>query len=58
MAKVYTVKEMAKELKIGYNKAYELVATGQIKSIKIGRQIRIPEKYLDEFIENSIETRM
>jgi excisionase family DNA binding protein len=54
VAKVYTVKEMAKALKIGYNKAYELVATGEIKSIKIGRQIRIPEKYLDEFIESKI----
>jgi len=40
---VVTVNELAKMLKIGRNTAYELVRAGNVPSIKIGRQIRIPK---------------
>ncbi|WP_427340765.1 helix-turn-helix domain-containing protein [Caloranaerobacter sp. DY30410] len=43
---------LLKKLNIGKNKAYELINTGKIKSIKIGRKIRIPKKAIIEFIEN------
>ena len=36
-----TVKELQAQLKIGRNKAYELIRSGEIPSINIGRQIRI-----------------
>lgn len=37
-------------LSIGKNTAYELVRCGKIKSIRIGRQIRIPkENFRDSF---------
>lgn len=52
MIKTYTIEELQKVLQVGRNKAYELVRTGKIKSVRVGKQIRIPEKYLDEFLTN------
>lgn len=37
-------------LDIGRNTAYELVRSGQIRSIRVGRQIQIPKKALLEFL--------
>lgn len=54
MEKVLTVQEVASVLKVHFNTVYELVRQKKIKSIKIGRQIRIPEQYLFEFIEDEI----
>lgn len=47
-----TVSEMAKELKIGRNKAYELISSNEVKYIKIGKQIRIPYICLQDWINN------
>ena len=38
-------------LHIGRNTAYELVNSGQIKSIRVGRQIRIPKAEILRFLE-------
>lgn len=35
---------------IGRTKLYNLLRCGEIKQIRIGRQIRVPKKYLIEFI--------
>lgn len=48
--KVYNVSDVAKELKISINKAYELLNTGQIKYFKIGQRRKVSEHALDEFI--------
>ena len=45
-----TVPQMAKELNISRNTAYELIRSGQIRSVRIGRQIRIPRDALLEFL--------
>ena len=37
-------------LGIGRNTAYELVRSGQIRSIRIGRKIRIPRDAVAEFL--------
>ena len=37
-------------LGIGRNTAYELIRSGQIRSIRVGRQIRIPRDALLEFL--------
>ena len=37
-------------LGIGRNTAYELIRSGQIRSVRIGRQIRIPREALLEFL--------
>lgn len=38
-------------LNIGRNTAYELVRSGQIKSVRIGKQIRIPKENIRLFLE-------
>ena len=48
------VEELMPILGIGRNTAYELVRSGQIKSIRIGRQIRVPKDAVEHFLkENS-----
>ena len=37
-------------LDIGRNTAYELVRSGQVRSIRIGRQLRIPRDAVLEFL--------
>ena len=37
-------------LGIGRNTAYELVRSGQIRSIRIGRQLRIPKEAVQEYL--------
>jgi len=40
-------------LGIGRNTAYELVHSGQIKGIRIGRNIRIPKSEVIRFLNNT-----
>lgn len=47
---VLKVSEVAKILSIGRNTAYDLVRSGAIKSIRVGRQIRVSKPALLEFI--------
>lgn len=51
---IITVKELCQMLKIGKNTAYELIHSGQIKSIAIKRQIRIQKKSVISYLENEI----
>ena len=44
------VEELMPILGIGRNTAYKLIRSGQIRSIRIGRQIRIPRDALLEFL--------
>ena len=48
---ILTVKQVCEMLNIGRNNAYELVRCGEIKSVTIGRQIRIPKDNVIRFIE-------
>lgn len=45
------VEELMPILGIGRNTAYELIRSGQIRGIRIGRQIRIPRDALLEFLQ-------
>ena len=47
---VLKVEDLMPILGIGRNTAYELVRCGQIRSIRIGRQLRIPRDAVAEFI--------
>lgn len=47
------VEELMKLLDIGRNTAYELVRSGRLRSIRVGRQVRIPKNALIEFLENT-----
>jgi excisionase family DNA binding protein len=46
----YTVEQVAKMLRIGRDKVYILLRTGQLRSIKIGNSRRITDEHLAEFI--------
>ena len=57
---VYSVTEIAKLLGIGRSKAYELVRSGTIPSLRLGRRIVIPKLALSRFLaecalKNSVE---
>lgn len=45
------VEDLMSLLGIGRNTAYHLVRSGEIRSIKIGRQIRIPRQALLDYLE-------
>ena len=47
-----TVDEVAEILAIGRSTAYDLVRCGRIKSIKLGKQYRIPKSSIQELLEN------
>lgn len=44
------VEDLMPILGIGRNTAYELIRSGQIRSVRIGRQIHIPRDALLEFL--------
>lgn len=47
---VLTISEILKILGIGKNTAYDLIRSGAIKSVRVGRQIRVPKAAFLEFI--------
>lgn len=47
----FTVAELAKYLNIGKAGAYKLIKSGEIRSLKIGRQFRIPIICVDEWMK-------
>lgn len=49
---VLSVPELAKVLGIGRNAAYALVNSGQIRCVHIGKNIRIPQSALLDFLNN------
>jgi putative molybdopterin biosynthesis protein len=45
------VPEVAEVLRIARSRAYELVASGEIPAVKIGRSVRVSRKELDRWVE-------
>lgn len=50
MSNVLKVTELAEALRVGRSAAYQLVREGEIRSIRVGRAIRIPAEALDEYL--------
>lgn len=46
------VEDLVSILDIGRNTAYELVRCGKIRSIRIGKQLRIPKDALVEYLSD------
>lgn len=44
------VEDLMPILGIGRNTAYELVRSGQIRSVRVGRQLRVPKDAVMEFL--------
>ena len=49
---VLRVEDLMSVLNIGRNTAYELVRSGQIESVRVGRQLRITKQALVAFMNN------
>ncbi len=47
---VLTVQQVAELLRVGRNTAYELIRSGLIKGVKVGRQIRVAKANVIDFI--------
>lgn len=48
-----TVPEAGAALRIGRNTAYNLVCCGKLRSVRVGRQLRVPRDALIEFLDNA-----
>ncbi len=48
-----TVKDLARILNCGRTKAWELVNTHQIRTIRVGRLVRLELGAIEEFIESN-----
>jgi excisionase family DNA binding protein len=49
---VVSIPDLMKMLHIGRNTAYRLLQNGKVKSIKIGKQYRIPKQFIVEYLES------
>ena len=50
MDKYLTTREVAEILKVSYDKALELMHSYELGAVKIGRQYRVTEKKLHEYL--------
>lgn len=53
--KVYTLEELTGILKVTRRSIYNYVKAGQLKAVKIGREWRVTQKALDDFLEHGTE---
>lgn len=53
--KIYTVNEALEVLKVTQRTLYRYIKAGQIKAIKLGREYRITEEALKDFLERGTE---
>ena len=49
---ILSVQDIQQILSIGRNSAYRLIQDGRIRSVRIGRCIRIPKQFLLDFLNN------
>ena len=47
---VVSINELMTMLNVGKNTAYSLLQNGTLKSIKIGKQYRIPKRFIMEYL--------
>ena len=47
---VLRVDDLMSVLDIGRNTAYELIRSGQIRSVRVGRKLRIPKQAVEDFL--------
>lgn len=50
---VLTTKELKEVLRIGFNKVYELLKNGDIKSLRVGNKIIIPKTAVLEYLQTA-----
>ncbi|PWE74346.1 DNA-binding protein [Bacillus cereus] len=47
---VVNVEDLMKILNIGRNKAYELLQSGKVRSVKVGKSYRIPKVCIQQYV--------
>ena len=52
---LFSVVDAAQILSLSRSKVYELLATGAIRSVRIGRSRRIPRSALDDYVADLTE---
>ncbi len=52
------VAEVARIIRVARSRAYELVAEGEIPSIRIGRSVRVNRRELDEWLEGQRQSEI
>ena len=54
MNKLYTAQEIADKLQIKKTTVYELIKRGELYSSKVGKQLRISEQQLKQYLERLV----
>lgn len=52
---VLTAEQAAEQLQVSRRTVYELIRTGELRSVKIGKLRRIPLRALEEFVDRREE---
>ena len=55
ITQLLSVKEIEQSLGLGHTKTSELIRTGEIQSIKIGRSRRSTPEWISEFIQRKLK---
>ena len=55
ITQLLSVKEIEQSLGLGHTKIAELIRTGEIQSIKIGRSRRSTPDWIDQFIQRKLK---
>ena len=50
-----TVKEIEESLRLGHTKTAEIIRTGELKTLKIGRSRRSTPEWISEFIDRKFQ---
>ncbi len=50
---MYTVNDLARILNCGKTKAWEIVNSDQIRTVRVGRLVRVEQEAIAEFIEKN-----
>lgn len=53
-----TVEEVAAQLRLGRTRTYQLVMSGQIRSVNIGRRRLVLRESLEEFVRRLVDERV
>ena len=53
---LFTTDDLQKALGIGRTMAYRLIKNGAIKHLRIGKSIRIPKRFMVDFLEKTCYT--
>lgn len=49
---MFTVPQVCRMLQMSRSKVYELVTSGEIPSVQIGRSCRVPSDQLEKYVES------